>query len=383
MPSPRSHRNPGLAAGAAIAVAVLVPSAAGAHTWSVTYSELSVAPDRRVVDYRLRMSLADLGEPLGLDPGVAVTPELANANAARLDAYARARIELSGDGAACAPELVSVRVVDLDGRFAELSWRCRFPAPIGRLSLDYGLFFYLDPNHTSLLTAHLGDQRVTTPLTADGNRFSWEFDRGSAAGLAAFIASGADHIFLGYDHICFLLALLVVAAIATGPTGLHVRGLRAGLRYTAAIVTSFTAAHSLTLIAAALGWIALPSRLVESLIAASIALVCLENLYRPDPPHRWLISLGFGLVHGLGFAAMLRPLLPDDSVLLPLLAFNLGVELGQLAIVALSFPLLELAARRLGAHGYRRHVVAPASLALGLVGVAWLAQRALVLPPPW
>jgi len=132
-------------------------------------------------------------------------------------------------------------------------------------------------------------------------------------------------------------------------------------------------AHSLTLILAALEVVSLPSRFVESAIAASIVYVAVENIVRDSPRRRALLAFGFGLVHGLGFAAMLRPLLPPSRIVAPLLLFNLGVELGQLAIVLPVLPLLAAAARR-QPDGYRRFVVA-ASIIVGALGAFWLIQR--------
>src|SRR5690606_32219557 len=136
-------------------------------------------------------------------------------------------------------------------------------------------------------------------------------------------------------------------------------------------------AHSVTLALAALGWFALPGRLVESAIAASIVVVALDALARPGAPTHPLVTFGFGLVHGLGFASMLTPLLPADAVLVPLVAFNLGIELGQLLLVAVAMPVLLVLAKRLGPHGYHRRVVRPVALLVAAAGTAWLLERAL------
>jgi hypothetical protein len=159
--------------------------------------------------------------------------------------------------------------------------------------------------------------------------------------------------------------------------GWKLRPARDGVIYTTTIVTSFTVAHSITLIAAALGWIELSSRLVESVIAASIIYVAVENVVRPDPPHRFLVTFAFGLIHGLGFASMLRPLLPPEDVVVPLLLFNIGVEIGQLAVVCLSLPALYGLARLISPEKYRRYVLVGGAIALGLAGLIWLVDRAL------
>lgn len=180
----------------------------------------------------------------------------------------------------------------------------------------------------------------------------------------AYLWLGIEHIFRGYDHIAFLLALFFVRRFVA----------------LVKIVTAFTIAHTITLALAALGVVALPSRLVESVIALSIVYVAAENLWQRDDErrgaHRWRITFAFGLVHGFGFAAVLRELgLPAEGLARSLLAFNLGVELGQLAIAAGCWPLLAWIARRPWAARVRV-VVSGVLLAFGL---AWCVERVFAL----
>ncbi|TMQ08785.1 MAG: HupE/UreJ family protein [Deltaproteobacteria bacterium] len=130
---------------------------------------------------------------------------------------------------------------------------------------------------------------------------------------------------------------------------------------------------------ASLGWVSLPSRLVESLIAVSILYTAIENIVRPDVRWRFALTFGFGLVHGLGFASVLAVLLPPDHVIGPLLGFNLGVEIGQLVIVAIALPLAWLAARELGADRYRRGAMPALSIAIALLAIKWLVERVFVV----
>lgn len=176
-----------------------------------------------------------------------------------------------------------------------------------------------------------------------------------------YLVVGIEHIFLGYDHVAFLLGLLFV------------RRFRDLLK----VITAFTVAHTLTLALAALGIVALPGRLVESVIAASIVYVAAENIWRhTDGAHRWRIAFGFGLIHGFGFATVLRELgLPSEGLVRSLLAFNLGVELGQLAIAAVCWPVLLWINRRPWAGRFRVAV----SLLLLLFGTAWLLDRAFAM----
>ncbi len=179
---------------------------------------------------------------------------------------------------------------------------------------------------------------------------------------------GAHHIFIGYDHIAFLLALL----LAVG-------------RFTELlkIVTAFTVAHSLTLLLAAFDVIRLPTRLTESLIAASIIAVAAENLIRRGPARkRWLLTFAFGLVHGTGFASALQERLAmlQDSVTLPVLAFNLGVEAGQMVIVGLAFPILiwlRRAANPGNAARRAARITRWGSIPILLLGAWWFFERVM------
>ena len=129
------------------------------------------------------------------------------------------------------------------------------------------------------------------------------------------------------------------------------------------------------MIAASLGWLSLPSRLVESLIAFSILYTAIEDIVRPDVRWRFVLTFGFGLVHGLGFASVLQEMLPPDHVIAPLLGFNLGVEIGQLVIVVIALPLAWLVARELGAERYRRRVLPALAIVIAIVAVKWLIER--------
>jgi hydrogenase/urease accessory protein HupE len=180
-------------------------------------------------------------------------------------------------------------------------------------------------------------------------------------GFRAYARLGIEHILTGADHLLFLLGLLVVC-------------LR--FRTVAGIVTCFTVAHSVTLALAALGVVTLPGRVVEPLIAATIVIVGVENLIRGDEPKgRWLLTFAFGLLHGLGFASALSDIglgANGTSIVGPLVAFNVGVEIGQLAVAA---PLLFLVWKLQRLPAFARHGAKAVSLIVAAVGLVWLAQR--------
>ena len=177
------------------------------------------------------------------------------------------------------------------------------------------------------------------------------------AGISEFITLGMKHILIGYDHIAFLVALIVI--------GLSVREVLK-------IITAFTIAHSITLLLAALQIVRLNSRLVETVIALSICYVALENLFKKEVNYRWLVTFGFGLIHGFGFASVLQDFIVGKSnLVLSVLSFNIGVEIGQLMIFMALLPILHLLKSRM----QFRTVTVGASVAIFVLGLSWLLER--------
>lgn len=188
---------------------------------------------------------------------------------------------------------------------------------------------------------------------------------GDAPTFWGFVWLGVEHIWLGYDHLLFLFALLLVCR---------------SFRSIVGIVSCFTLAHSLTLALATFEVMRLPSRLVEAAIAASIVYVGVENLLRrgAEPRGRWALTFAFGLVHGFGFASVLRDLgvgRGGQGVAMPLFSFNLGVEVGQVVIAAVVLPLLWQLRKR-GA--FVRRGVPILSAIVALAGTYWLLQRTVL-----
>lgn len=182
-----------------------------------------------------------------------------------------------------------------------------------------------------------------------------------ARGTVSFFFLGVEHILSGYDHLLFLLGLLL-------PGG--------GLLALTKIITAFTLAHSVTLSLAVLNLVALPDRLIEAVIALSIAAVAAENLFlQPTVTRRWVVSFCFGLVHGFGFSSALRELgLPTHGLLLSLFGFNAGVEAGQALVVAVALPLLVV----LRHTRWEKRMVLSSSLAILVVGLVLFVERALL-----
>lgn len=189
--------------------------------------------------------------------------------------------------------------------------------------------------------------------------------RPTAPPFRAFVKLGIEHIFTGYDHLLFLAGLLI--------------GCRR-FKTMAGIITCFTVAHSLTLALAAFDVVVVPAKIVEPLIAASIVFVGVENLLRrgEEPKGRWALTFVFGLVHGFGFAGALREIglgSGGASLLAPLFSFNLGVEIGQIAIAAIFLPLLFQLRR---SPKFVRYGLPAASSFVALLGAYWLLERTLL-----
>ncbi|MGH6905656.1 MAG: HupE/UreJ family protein, partial [Geminicoccaceae bacterium] len=245
------------------------------------------------------------------------------------------------------------------------------------LEITYDLLFDLDPLHRGLVQVASGELAQTSIFSPE--RRTWRVRLGSpnlGQQLVTYLREGVWHIWIGIDHILFLLCLLLPAAWrpreSSQEPGQHGAPV---LSEIVKVVTAFTVAHSITLGLAALGVVELPSRLVESAIAASIVFAALNNVYPIFTRRLWLVAFGFGLIHGFGFASVLADLaLPQDTLLLALLGFNLGVEIGQLAVVGL-FLSLCWALRRLDVVWPRWAAPLPA-WAIGAIAALWFVERA-------
>lgn len=346
---------------------------ARAHQSSVVY--LDVVPSGRAVDVTLQIANTDLYEAFGLPQDRPVTEAAARDGRDRLTAYLAARVLVTNHELPCPPERIAEAVGPRsEGFFVVQHLRYRCARTVEEAQLVYNLFFDLDPRHQGLARVHgfgdpegrQGASETETVFRERSRTLELKRQLGVLDNVRDYLELGVEHIFTGYDHLAFLLGLLLIAA------GRGAReGGGAGLRYVVGVVSAFTLAHSVTLIVSALGWVSIPSRLVESVIAASIGLVALDNLRGPAPRHRFLVTFAFGLIHGFGFASVLREIgLPKKGLLWSLLSFNLGVELGQLVVVAMGFPVLLLMAQR-GADASPRRPLRPveALLALLLLGL--------------
>jgi hypothetical protein len=363
---------------------------AHAHKPSDSYLALTVEGNR--IDGQWDIALRDLDFALGLDANQddAITWGEVRARHADIAAYALTRLRLGGANTPC-PAQATEHLIDehSDGAYAVLRFAATCAAAPKALSVGYRLFFDLDPQHRGLIRLEHGNKTRAGILTADTPEQSFtlaEFSKWEQ--FVDYGKEGIWHIWTGFDHVLFLLSLLLPAvlmrpqAVLLRPQAARLRwqpaeGFRASFIDVVKVVTAFTLAHSITLSLAALGVVSLPSRWVESAIALSVVLAALNNVWPVVYGKRWVIAFAFGLIHGFGFASVLSDLgLPRESLLVALVAFNLGVELGQLVIVGIFLPIAyQLRATTL----YQRALVGCGSGAIALIASVWLTQRALDL----
>ena len=363
----------------ALILALLMHAPAQAHKPSDSYLTIALADG--AITGRWDIALRDLDFAIGLDADGdgAITWGEVRARHAEIASYALARLAIRADGTegpSCTVEVGAQAIDDhTDGSYSVLPLTIRCPVVPKRLTIDYRLFADLDPQHRGLLNLQAGGVARSAVLGPQAPLQS--FDLKEANRLTQFLdylRDGVWHIWIGFDHILFLLSLLLPAVLVWG-----VREWRAAETFGAAfwsvvrVVTAFTAAHSITLTLATLGYVSLPSRWVESAIAASVVLAALNNVWPVFHGRRWMVAFSFGLIHGFGFASVLVDLgLPRDALALALVGFNLGVECGQLAIVAVFLPIA-FSLRR--TWFYRRLVMVGGSLAIAVLAAVWLCER--------
>ncbi|MBC7994525.1 MAG: HupE/UreJ family protein [Rhizobacter sp.] len=364
----------------ALSAGLLFALPAQAHKPSDSY--LSIDVGDQGVSGQWDIALRDLDYAIGLDADGdgKITWGETRVKHAEIAAYAVARLALQSNGVACEITVPQQRVDrHTDGAYSVLQLQVSCPptpTPLNQLTLGYRLFADIDPQHRGLLKLSAGGRTSTAVFSPDKPQQTFAVTE-PASWFAQFIDYGREgvwHIWIGFDHILFLVALLLPSVLVWHkPRWQAASGFAPSFWEVAKIVTAFTVAHSITLSMATLGWVSLPSRLVESAIAASVVLAALNNVWPVFQGRRWLVAFGFGLIHGFGFASVLSDLgLPPDALLLALVGFNLGVECGQLAIVAVFLPL----AYSLRQHWvYQRLIFIGGSLLIAALAAVWLLER--------
>lgn len=343
---------------------------ARAHDLSASYSKIALDGVR--VNLQLTLNLGDLHSGPSLDSnrdGTVAQDELDESIATFFEVI-KQHLKLEADGKApqrivlvkYGPlndtgeswDLVADNVIRLDVQYT-------FDHEVEKIQVLSTLDAITQENHRLLLTFGEGDDTYQAVLDRSGPSVTIDTNGQTVFEVfAQYLLLGIEHIFTGYDHLAFLVGLLLITT--TLPSLIKV-------------VTSFTVAHSITLALATFDLVSVPSRVIESLIALSIAYIAIENFTGKSLLNRWKITFLFGLVHGFGFANVLKEMeLSRANLAVSLFSFNAGVETGQLLFVAVVFPLLYYVSRT----RFKEHVLNASSLAIMCLGFYWFVQRAFL-----
>lgn len=368
MPSLRVHRLSVLLLALALALA---PRIAEAHQLGIStgeYTRRGASVVGKLAFARAEVASLAAGIDTNLD-GHLSAAEVASGRGV-LETKVLARIVVRAAGEVCPAKITDAGLLEEDGLVISGRWDCRaLDVPI---ELDLAVLDDLGRGHRHLARGIVGDAHRDKMAARGDARLVLEPEKAAAARVEApapagpsrrfgFFGLGVEHILTGFDHLLFLLGLVLV---------------RSSLRGVLATVTAFTVAHSITLGVATLGWWTPSARFVEPLIALSVAYIGIENLFVKTARHRWRITFPFGLVHGFGFASALRELaLSRAEIPGALVTFNLGVEAGQLAVVAVVLPVVSGLRRTAWFERGRGWGVRVVSGAVALAGLVWFVAR--------
>jgi hydrogenase/urease accessory protein HupE len=349
-----------------LALMILATASVFAHDPGLSAVEVNFDGNKAVA--RLTFARDEIAgiAPMDADRDGRITQPEFDAARPRLEALAKESFALSVAGEGTSPATVAVSLDDSGA----IHFNLEFPLPQGSsLTLRSLLIDKLPRGHRQFLALRDAKGNIQAQRMLDATNSSFECDLAALqisqtrqGAFWGFLPLGVEHILLGFDHLAFLFALLI-----TGGT----------MREAAKIITSFTIAHSITLALATLEVIVIPAKVVEPLIAASIIYVGVENILRGKSERRWLLTFAFGLIHGFGFASALRDLGVGAGVkaIAPLLSFNLGVEIGQVAVAALVLPLIWKLRQQ---PRFVIRYVPACSILVALAGGYWLIERTIL-----
>jgi len=361
---------------ALLCLGVFSQNPAMAHAISTSFVLLDAPAADGPVKVRWDLSVHDIVWSVFIDRDFDGAVTWAEVQAARvtIEAAVLGQIAVQRGGASCALRIEDLALATrVEQNFLSIAMVADCPRA-GLLAMSGGLFMSGDASQRVLLSATRGSEKLAGVISPGAPQWQ-EPERVSAwLSFVRFIAEGIWHVAIGYDHIAFVLLLLLPSVLR--PVDGQWQGatrLSEVTRDIVTIVTAFTVAHSTTLALAVTGTVHLPTQPIEAAIAASIAVAAGINLLPRLSRLRLPLAFGFGFVHGFGFANALGEIDAGGSTLLPLLAgFNIGVEIAQLTIVALVLPLIFVAR---GTRWYANGVMPLGSCALGAAGVVWLFQR--------
>jgi hypothetical protein len=349
----------------------------GAHVASNSFLSLQVQGAR--VEGALELGVRDAEIAVGLDSNHDGRVSWGEARAAHgaLTLYIHEHLQLAGPEGPCELTWGALQVNErVDGNYLWQPFAALCPAALDQLEINYRLLDAQDPSHRGLLTLRSHGMAQTAVLGGTRNAQRFDLHHPAAwSGFVEYLRAGIWHIWSGIDHLLFLLSLLLPAVlIRRARRWQAVSQAAPALLNIVKVVTAFTLAHSITLSLAAFDIIRLPSRLTESVIAASIVVAALNNVFPLVTEARWRLAFAFGLLHGFGFATVLSEMgLPRGARLASLVAFNLGVETGQLAVVLAIMPVAYLLR---ATRFYQSGLMPWGSTGIAGLALLWLIQRA-------
>ncbi|QYR21502.1 HupE/UreJ family protein [Paenibacillus sp. sptzw28] len=360
---------------AVIVILGIAAPSAQAHMSTTGYSEISIAGNK--LKYQLYLDPGEVGQWIdSRSDGVFVIEGASNSKSASGEQVTWTEEELlplieyslavENNGVETTPTIDDISIKERAERpYLFMNLEYEFSEPIETYKIDYHFFFDdLDPLHQNITIIRSGEAAVNTVFHKDHRVAS---DRISmlaankvtmpvwAATMVEYTKLGVGHIWTGIDHLLFIIALVL---------------LKQRKRDYLKILTAFTVGHSVTIALSALDIVNIPTNIIEPVIALSITYVAVENIWIKKLEWRWIVALLFGLIHGFGFAQVLRGAL-GDQYLLSLFSFNLGVETGQIAVLAVLLPLLVLA----GSLRWYRAATYSISSLIAIVGFYWFVER--------
>jgi hypothetical protein len=377
----------------------LLPLSTEAHSPDQSYLYMRIYGD--AIGGRVEATAKDLNRSLNLNLPDAMTMEALQPHIQTIQNYLLSKVAFSSTLGKHNIRFTDAEILMLDEMesFAKFNFELEGIKEVpDALDISYAAFFDSDPIHRGLCIveynwkAGVVNNESMMSLIFGPDEIQQQLDLKDASvwkGFWALIKLGVWHIWIGLDHILFILALILPAVVRRreGLTDMHsvvevgpeyskswmpVAKFKPAFIYIIKIITFFTIAHSITLALAALGYINLSSRIVESIIAISIALAAIHNIVPVFKSKEWMIAFGFGLFHGFGFASVLGEKgLSGDYMVLSLLGFNVGVELGQVLIICMIFPFLFLL-RRLNVYP---KLINYGSVVLILISIYWFIER--------
>lgn len=362
----------------ALLLASLVGVASPARAHRPSDGFLTIDVEGANLSGQLDLAFRDLDLAFGLDADgdAKITWGEVKDKEPELHAYVAQHLSLSVAGEPCRIAPLDTLVTEhTDGPFAVFLFEADCAGrPVPDLLVRYDVLFDADAQHRGLMKITFGEDEIAHVFTAERRTYLTSIVP-DAGQFTAFLREGILHIYRGYDHMLFLVALLLPAVFFRARESWIARDdLKSTLWETAKVVTAFTIAHSLTLAFVTLRWWEPPaSRYVEIAVAASILFTALNNVRPFVAERRWLVGFVFGLIHGTGYASVLTDLgLQSGALVKALLGFNLGVEVAQLVVIALVLPLAFALRKTLF---YKRWVLVGGSLAVGLFAIGWMVEQ--------